>query len=583
MPAPFDLPYAQRGLIEVLLIAPAAGLLGTWIVLRGLAFFAHATGTAAFPGLVVADGLSLASPVGALGAAALFALGVGVLRDRGRTGEDSVTAVALVGALAAGVLLASDVFRSGSGIEQLLFGSLLLVAPSDLALAASASVLAIAATIVLGPRWLAEGFDASAARDLGVRSPLPRLLLLGLIAFSVTVSLAAVGALLVTALFVVPAATARLGLRRLVAWQVATVALAAVEGVGGLWLSLETDAPPGAAIAVVSGGLFALAALARLAGGRRAGLVLAATLAVVLAGCGSGSGSGDAGGRLRVVATTTQVADFARAVGGRDALVVGILRPNSDPHDYEPRPSDVRATAAARVILTSGQGIDRWMGKVTDESGADATRVDLSATLPDRVRGETTGPEASRFDPHWWHDPHNAEAAVREIRDALAAAAPAKAAAFRANARRYLARLARLDAGIARCMDAVPATQRRLVTDHDAFGYFARRYGVRVIGAAIPSQTTQAQASADDVARLARTVRAQHVRAIFPESSLNPKVVRALARETGARADLALFGDTLGPAGSDGATYLTMERANADAMVRGFTDGARRCRIAGIG
>src|SRR3954463_13980158 len=123
----FGLPFVQRGLWEVLLLAAPAVLLGTWIVLRGLAFFAHATGTAAFPGLVVADGLGFAAPLGALGAAGLFAAVVAGLGARRRTGSDSLTALALAGALAAGVLLASDVFGSGARVDTLLVGSLLVL------------------------------------------------------------------------------------------------------------------------------------------------------------------------------------------------------------------------------------------------------------------------------------------------------------------------------------------------------------------------------------------------------------------------------------------------------------------------
>jgi ABC-type Zn uptake system ZnuABC Zn-binding protein ZnuA len=134
-----------------------------------------------------------------------------------------------------------------------------------------------------------------------------------------------------------------------------------------------------------------------------------------------------------------------------------------------------------------------------------------------------------------------------------------------------------LDAGIARCLARVPLARRRLVTDHDAFGYFAHRYGITVVGAVIPSQTTQAQPSAGDVAALVRVIRREGVRAVFPESSVNPRLARAIAARTGARADLELYGDTLGPAGSPGATYLGMERANADAMARGFTGGRAGC------
>jgi ABC-type Zn uptake system ZnuABC Zn-binding protein ZnuA len=123
----------------------------------------------------------------------------------------------------------------------------------------------------------------------------------------------------------------------------------------------------------------------------------------------------------------------------------------------------------------------------------------------------------------------------------------------------------------------VPAAQRKLVTDHDAFGYFAQRFGITVVGAVIPSQTTQAQPSAASVSRLTSEIRREGVRAIFPESSINPKLADAIARETGASSAYHLYGDTLGPTGSPGATYVQMELANGDAMVRGFTGGRLHC------
>jgi zinc/manganese transport system substrate-binding protein len=200
--------------------------------------------------------------------------------------------------------------------------------------------------------------------------------------------------------------------------------------------------------------------------------------------------------------------------------------------------------------------------------------VDLSAGLPDR---------AGDGDPHWWHDPRNVAAAVARIRDALIRVGPPGArAGITAGARAYLAKLRVLDAGIRRCMVTVPASRRKLVTDHDAFGYFARRYGITVVGAVIPSQSTQAQPSAGEIGDLARLIRREHVKAVFPESSVNAKLAEAIARQTGATADLTLYGDTLGAAGSTGATYLGMERANANAMVRGFTGGASGCTIPGL-
>jgi zinc/manganese transport system substrate-binding protein len=570
---PFQLPFVQRGLLEILILAIPAGLLGTWIVLRGLAFFSHAVGTAAFPGLVLADGLGFAAPLGAFGAAIAFAGGAMALRGR-RAGQDAAVALVLAGCLAAGVILASDVFGSGANIETLLFGSLLLVDGGDLVLAGAVAALTLVASALIGQHWLQAGFDPTLTGSGGPRSQLFDAVLIGLVALASVAALTVVGALLVTALFLVPAVTARLVTDRLRSWQLLSVALVAVEGVAGLWLSVETNAPPGATIACVAGATFVLVALGRaLARVPRAAPVAGALAALALLGAGCG-GSGDGGGgKLVVVATTTQVADFVREVGGEAVDVNQLLQPNSDPHDYEPRPDDVRSVAGAKIVFASGDSLDEWVEEVVSDSGADADVVDLGAGVPIQLPGE------DGYDPHWWHDPRNAEAAVGEIERALAAANPASRAELERNAGAYVARLKALDAGIAACVDAVPAAERKLVTDHDAFGYFAHRYGIEVVGAVIPSQTTQAQASAQELSELAETIEAEGVKAVFPESSLSPGVAEAIAGQTGASADYTLFGDTLGPEGSDGATYVEMEEANADAVVRGFTGGERGCRL----
>jgi ABC-type Zn uptake system ZnuABC Zn-binding protein ZnuA len=344
---------------------------------------------------------------------------------------------------------------------------------------------------------------------------------------------------------------------------------------------VKTDAPPGATIAVVAGAVFALAAggraLAR-ARHRAPALALAALIALgaLVAGCGS---SGSDSGQLQVVATTTQIGDFVREVGGNAVAVDQILQPNTDPHEYEPRPSDVAGAAEAKLVFSSGDELDSWVDQVVSDSGSDAEVIDLGAVVPERRPGESSGEaKSARYDPHWWHDPRNAEAAVAAIERHLAAADPSHRRQFERNARAYLAKLRALDAGIAGCMDAVPPARRKLVTDHDAFGYFADRYGIEVLGAVIPSQTTQAQPSAKDLSALAQLIEREHVKAIFPESSLSAKVTEAIASQTGASSNYTLYGDTLGPEGSSGATYLTMEAANANAMVRGFTDGRRGCR-----
>ena len=296
---------------------------------------------------------------------------------------------------------------------------------------------------------------------------------------------------------------------------------------------------------------------------------LTAAAAAALGGCGNGGGA--SGSAVTVSATTTQVADFVRNVGGRRVDVHQILKPNADPHEYEPRPSDVKSVADAQLVVRSGGEVDDWLDDVIDNAGSDAPVLTLSEHVRTRKDG---GGDA---DPHWWQDPRNAELAVRAIRDALAKADPRGAVAYRRNAARYLARLQRLDRQTAACIDRIPPRLRKLVTTHDALGYYAARYGLEVIGAVIPSLSTQAQPSAGDIQRLVDQIKRTGVHAIYPESSINPKLEEAIARESGATTGAPLWADTLGSEGSTGATYIDSIAANTAAIVDGLSGGSESC------
>jgi manganese/iron transport system permease protein len=263
VPSPTDLaelPFLREALVELVLLAITGGVLGAWVILRRLAFFTHAAGSATFPGLVAADATGVSPTIAGIAVALGYAGGV-ERAGRGRREHGEATALLLVAALAAGVILASDVFESGGAVDRLLFGTLLGLETADLVVAGVVAALATAAAFALGRTWSALAFDPDAVRALGLPAGLADLLLLALVAVAAVAAIPAVGALLVTAVYVLPAAAARLLTRSVRGLVAAALALALAEGLVGLYLAYWLDVPPGPPVAVL-GALVCLAAAA---------------------------------------------------------------------------------------------------------------------------------------------------------------------------------------------------------------------------------------------------------------------------------------------------------------------------------
>jgi ABC-type Zn uptake system ZnuABC Zn-binding protein ZnuA len=304
---------------------------------------------------------------------------------------------------------------------------------------------------------------------------------------------------------------------------------------------------------------------------RRPTVLLASLLAAVSIAAASACGSDEPGSGdqdLTVVATTTQVGDLVRNVGGERVAVEQILSSGADPHDYEPRPSDAAALADAPLVFKSGGDLDEWLDGLIDNAGSDAEVVELAESAR-TIEGD---------DPHWWQDPRNATDAVAATRDALVEVDPGGREIYADNAAAYAKRLNRLDAQIAACIERIPATQRKIVTTHDALGYYADRYGIEIIGSVIPSLSTQAQPSARDVTQLVEQIEDENVEAVFPESGVSDRLERALSREAGARVGAPLWADTLGEEGTEAGTYIGAMADNTRALVDGMSGGRIDCR-----
>src|SRR5829696_3422932 len=293
---------------------------------------------------------------------------------------------------------------------------------------------------------------------------------------------------------------------------------------------------------------------------------------LVLAGCGSGDGpSSTAAGRaqLEVVATTPVVADFVRNVGGDRVTVTQILKPGVDPHDYEPSPVDVKALADADLVIESGVGLEAWLDDTVQAAGYSGEVVDSSKGINVR-QGEGEEAEAGG-DPHVWHNPRNAKGMVAGIAAALGGQDPADKATYDRNATAYSAKLDALDAANQAKIHSIPPGQRKLVTNHDSFGYYCDRYGITFVGSVIPSFDSSAELSGRELSDLVARIRSTGVKAVFSEASLPAKTAETVAQQAGVEVvsgEDALFADGLGPEGSPGATYLQAEQHNTDTIVR---------------
>ncbi len=288
--------------------------------------------------------------------------------------------------------------------------------------------------------------------------------------------------------------------------------------------------------------------------------------AALLAACGSKSNGGTIvpsnapiatippSKQVAVAATTTQMQDFVKNVGGNRVAVTGILKPNVDPHDYEPTVEDANAIAKADIVFVHGIGLDSWMDKTVKSASVKAPVIIATDGIT-LLKGDVNEPEG---DPHLWFDPTLVQTIVANIANGLAKVDPTNASAYQMNAKAYTDQLTQLDGQLKSIFTPVPKEQRKLVTNHDAFRYLANRYDLTIIGAVIPSLSDTAEPSAKQVNTLIDTIKKENVRAIFAESSANPKVARQVAQETGITIIDTLYGDTLGEPGSAGDTYLKM-------------------------
>jgi len=287
-------------------------------------------------------------------------------------------------------------------------------------------------------------------------------------------------------------------------------------------------------------------------------LLLSAAASAFVAFGVAGSASAET---LNVVASFTVLADVVKHVGGDHVKVSSLVGPNGDPHEFEPSPADAKTLNAAKVVFVSGEGLEGWMDRLITASGYKGTPVVASDGINTRTMvddGKTV------TDPHVWNSPVNVKVWVANIEKALSAADPADAADFKANAERYTKVLTDLDAYAHSKFDKVPDDRRKVLTSHDAFGYFGREYKVNFL--APLGFSTETEASAAKIAQLIEQIKTEHVKAYFFENSNDPRLVKQVAKATGAEPGGELYVESLSKANGPASTYEKMFRYNVDQL-----------------
>ena len=270
-----------------------------------------------------------------------------------------------------------------------------------------------------------------------------------------------------------------------------------------------------------------------------------------------------AGNRLNVVASFSILGDFAKNVGSARVSVTTLVGPDGDVHVYTPAPPDAQKIADAKLVVINGLGLEGWLSRLVQSAGSKATMITASQGITPRKLGADA-------DPHAWQSVANAKIYVANIRDALVAADPPGGGISRDNADRYLAKLDALDRDVRAAVAQIPAGRRKVISTHDAFGYFAAAYGVEFI--APQGVSTESEASARDIAAIITQIKTSKIPAVFLENISDPRLMRRISAETGARIGGTLYSDSLTGEKGDAPTYIDMVRHNIKALTSALSD-----------
>jgi zinc/manganese transport system substrate-binding protein len=391
----------------------------------------------------------------------------------------------------------------------------------------------------------------------------------------------ALGTLMAVGIMLLPAIAARFWADDVSGLILAAILSAFAASLSGLLLSYYANVPTGPAIILLAGVFYLLSVLLGVKGGLIWGLLprkhlerdlsavessvmkhrIVASIALVLLALLGFAGGARAADKVKAVASFSILGDMVKQVGGDRIDVITLVGPDGDAHVYEPTPADAKNLATAQILFTNGLGFEGWMDRLEKSSGFRGKVMVASTGVKPRTMVED---EKTVTDPHAWQSLANGKLYVANIRDGLIAVDPEGKSVYEANAAKYLDALAKEEADVRAALAALPQERRKIITSHDAFGYFGAAYGLEIV--APEGVSTESEASAKDVAKIIRQIKAERIPAVFMENITDHRLLDQIASETGAKIGGELYTDALSPPDGPAPTYLDMFRHNVGAL-----------------
>ncbi|MBV8938746.1 MAG: zinc ABC transporter substrate-binding protein [Alphaproteobacteria bacterium] len=545
--------FMARALAACLVLAAGSAPLGVFLVLRRMTLMGDALSHAILPGIAVAfliRGLALwPMTLGGLSAGLAVAFFANGVTRATKLKEDASFMAAYLMALALGVAIIS---MKGNAVDlmHVLFGNVLAVDNAALSMLTLIAGISLVTLALCYRALVVECFDPFFLRSVNGKGRVARQVFFALVVLNLVAAFQALGTLMALGLMVLPAIAARLWTNGIDAAIIASMGFAFLSAFAGLLVSFHFGVPSGPAIVLTAGAIY----LASLFGARRPRLHGAFLLLPLLLT----PLSSHAAEKLRAVASFSIIGDILHEVGDDSIAITTLVGPDGDAHVYEPTPSDVTAVAHADLVFVNGLGFEGWMERLISASASKAKVVVVSQGIAVRDG-----------DPHAWQDLQNGMIYAGNIRDALAAADPVHAEAFKTNAAHYIKELEGLDAWAKLEIGKVPVFKRKIITTHHAFNYFAGAYGINLL--AVQGLTTASEPSAETMAALVDQIHRDKITALFLENMSDPRLISQLQSE-GAVIGGTLYSDALSPPDGPAATYTAMFRHNvtmmADAMKR---------------